>query len=156
MGFFDSAREGELAKVTQHLANGVDIDAENVGGATALEMAAEAGRTSVVEFLLAKGARVDPIDKPCFSSALILAATYHHAPTARLLLKHGADPNIEDEEGQTALIWAAAHGAPMPIVEALVASGADVDHKDDRGHTAVEYAAHKEYTAIVAFLRRHS
>ena len=152
--FFVSARDGDLPKVKALLQDGVPIDGENAGGATALEMASYAGQLHVVEFLIANGARIDPAEMPCFSSALIAAVTYHHTAVVALLLQKGADANAVDGKGQTALIWAAFHGAPIEIIDALITNGANAKHKDATGHNAHDYALEAGHRAIANHLAR--
>jgi ankyrin repeat protein len=154
--FFVSAREGDLPKLVTLLDGGIDIDQENSGGATALEMASAAGQTEVVKLLLDRGARIDPVDSPCFSSALIASATNHHTSVVKMLLESGANPNIVDGEGQTALMWAAFHQSPLEVIRLLVLYGAALSIVDQKGNTALDYAEEVGSEEISAFIRQHS
>lgn len=154
--FFIAARDGELPIVARLLATGIDINGANAGGATALEMAATAGQTEIVAFLIEHGARFDPLESPCFSSALISAATKHHVGTVEMLLAHGADPNVRDEQGQTALMWAVFHNSPLSIVEMLLLKGATAAATDIRGNTALDYAVEAKNEHACVLLRQQT
>lgn len=151
--FFVSAREGNLHEVASLIDGGINVNSENPGGATALEMAAESGQTEMVKFLVEQGGRIDPVEIPCFSSALITAATNHHVEVVKLLLESGADPNVVDSEGQTALMWAAFHDSPIAIIDLLTSHGTDLALTDAKGNTAMEYAKAARNEGIYVLLR---
>ena len=55
----DAAIEGNIEVVKQHIADGVDVNAPNTYGWTALYYAAEGGHKEIVELLIANGADVN-------------------------------------------------------------------------------------------------
>jgi len=116
-----------------------DEDDQLKGNATkaqlqsALRCACEYGRTSVVEFLLNKGADLREQDGNG-QTGLHLAALAGHLDTVKLLLERQAPLELKNVWGGTVLgnvLWAAVHHDPnvdyVPIVEAVLKAGAKVD-----------------------------
>ncbi|KAI9852608.1 MAG: hypothetical protein M1824_001849 [Vezdaea acicularis] len=131
------------------LEKGVDVEAKDSHGWTALILAAWGGHEAVVRLLLEKGADVEAKDSEG-RTALIWAARGGHEAVARLLLEKGADVEVEaeDSRGRTALIWAAWEGHEA-VVRLLLEKGADVEAKDSDGRTALIWAAAEEYDRVL-------
>jgi ankyrin repeat protein len=92
-----AAYEGNLRRVQELLDQGVDINAKNKDGVTAL-----------------------------WKTALSASHSRKSSQMAEFLLDKGADPNFKDEYGRTALMWASWHG-PVELVRLLLDKGADAD-----------------------------
>lgn len=118
-------------------------------GYSLLHAFAKRGRTSVVEFVLEKGA--DPNAKDSDGvTPLIRAAIEGHGEMVLLLLKRGAD--IEAPfKGNTALIEATLQNN-YDIVYLLIENGANKEAKTKDGHTALHLAAANAYLKIVEIL----
>ena len=86
-----AASAGDLAKVKELLAAGVDVNAANAYGGTALAFAADKGHTEVVDLLLERGADVNVRDRFYGDTPLGWAAQQGHAPIVRSLLAKGAE-----------------------------------------------------------------
>lgn len=109
-----ASRRGDLAAIRRLLARGVDVDARDGHGQTALMLAAHAGHGELVELLIAQRARLD-ITAKYGLSALMLAVVAGHAGIARRLAAAGADLSLCGRgapgfAGQTASDLAAARG----------------------------------------------
>lgn len=89
----DAIKRGDVPTVRELLARGVDIDARDRYGQTALMLAAHAGHRLVVETLIAHGADVN-ITAKFGLSAVMLAIVAGHTDVARLLAKAGADLSL--------------------------------------------------------------
>ena len=104
--------------------NGADIQASNNRGKTALHLATENHRVSLVKFLLESGA--DPQAQSDGGwTALHNAADKGYKDVVMLLLQGGADVNATTSSGMTALHWCSRNGH-LEVVELLL------QHKDIR------------------------
>jgi hypothetical protein len=99
-----AASAGDLAKVQELLAAGVDANAANNYDGTALAFAADKGHVAVVNLLLERGANPNVKDRFYNSTPLNWAVQRGHAEIVRALLAKGA--HGEDE----ALMSAAGEG----------------------------------------------
>ena len=99
----EAAREGDLATLTRLVEQGVNLEASNYSGMTALMKAAALGKLDCLDHLVAKGANVNAQDN-YKRTALHYAASWHHARCVASLLKAGADASLKDDiNGKTAL-----------------------------------------------------
>ena len=58
-----AAAEGDVTGLQRLVVRGVDLDAADYDGRTALHLAASEGQSNVVQYLVARGVRRDPIDR---------------------------------------------------------------------------------------------
>ncbi|MAP86232.1 hypothetical protein CMK16_02470 [Candidatus Poribacteria bacterium] len=93
---------GDIEAVKQHLAKGMDVDAKNKDGATALHVAAILGQYEVAELLIQKGANVN-VSGDDGGTALHAAAFLGQYEVAKLLVQKGADVNARKNDGVTAM-----------------------------------------------------
>ena len=114
---------------------GLQLEAANRSGETALRLASLRGRTALVQRLLQRGAVVN---RPGWSPLHYAATAPDEAPM-KLLLTHGAAVDARSPNGTTPLMMAADYG-PSACVDLLLAAGAQVDLKNDLGLTAVDFA----------------
>ena len=87
-------RQGNVEVVKDHLRSGVDIDALDRYGQTALMLAAHQGHVEIVQLLVEHGADLNVTAKYNLS-ALMLAVVGGHENIARLLARAGADLSIK-------------------------------------------------------------
>ena len=100
-----------LDKIRSCISAGVDVNAKDNDGWTALIYAACYGHTEIAKLLIADGADINARDNyGC--TALIYAAINGYTEIARLLLSAGADVNIKDNDGNTALMKAKYNNHP--------------------------------------------
>ena len=84
----------------------VEAGAEiNFYGWPPLSYAAFNGHTTIVDYLLKRGAEIDATTENG-STALFFAARFGHIEAVKVLLKNEADPTIANENGETAVDWA--------------------------------------------------
>jgi hypothetical protein len=107
-----AASAGDLAKVKELLAAGVDVNAANSYGGTALAFAADKGRLEVVNLLLERGATVNVKDTFYGATPLTWAVSHGHAEITKVLLEKGAQGEAE------ALMSAVGdgHGAVVKVI----------------------------------------
>lgn len=134
---FKAIRAGDVERIRSLVAKGVDPNAENSQGASALSVAASVN-VDALQVLLELGAEVNrrftfrPRALKGHVAAGVTPLMYARSATAvKILLGHGADLNAQDDRGNTALMHAADHGVDE-IVECLVRAGADVSIRRQR------------------------
>ncbi|HEB89904.1 MAG TPA: hypothetical protein ENI85_10070 [Deltaproteobacteria bacterium] len=95
------AKRGNLEKVRELIAAGVDLDARGRGGNTAIYLAAQKGHADVVRALAEAGADVD-VDNDFGSTPLHVAARAGHVDVIRVLAEFGADLDVLNLSGGSA------------------------------------------------------
>jgi hypothetical protein len=101
------AESGDMVALPGILARGVDVNARNEHGMTALMRAAHEGHEQMVRALLEHGA--DPnITRNDKFTALALAAFFGHTETVRILIENGAKTEIVTRSGTSPKMWARA------------------------------------------------
>ncbi len=138
------------------LSRGVDVNAKDQEGWTALLLAADRDRASLVQTLVDRGADVNAkCDCPGYLSggwtALMIAAREGHDDIARILVAKHADVNLKSNLGRTALVEAANEGR-ADVVRTLLDNGAAVNAKDIHGRTPLMEAAFKGHLDVVQTL----
>ena len=102
-----AAESGNVDEVDRIYLRGVDVNAVNKHGMTALMRAAYHGHEQVVRALLQHGA--DPnLSRNDKFTALALAAFFGHTGTVRILIEHGARTDLITRCGASAQTWAIA------------------------------------------------
>lgn len=138
-----AARYGQADTVRRLLDSGVNIDARDALGRTALMAVAGEGSASLLSLLLERGADPSLRDNDG-ADALVSALIKGRLDNARLLLDAGADPEGRGPSGETALM-AAIRTGQAAAVDFLLERGADpnVYTQDDigDGYTPLMYAA---------------
>jgi uncharacterized protein len=129
---------------------GVDVNAPQVDGTTALHWAAYNEDAETVALLLKAKANVKAVNRYGVPP-LALACTNGNAAIVKLLLEAGADANTTTNGGETALMLAARSGN-VDAVKALLARGAKLDARERHGQTALMWAAAEGNTAVVQAL----
>lgn len=148
----NASLKGEIQIVRQAVGQGVDVNAADEAGRTALMLASYNGHTEVTELLLEKGANIDAQNADG-RTPLIFAASGPFPETVDLLLKAGADPNATDQvEGWSPLMFAAA-GGHKEVVQTLLNHNANSSLKDKDGETAIDFAKNNNHTEIVNLLK---
>jgi len=142
------------------LEHGADVNAQNMGGQTALQYAAISNHMEVARFLVDQGADVNA------GEALIEALTYGHLDIAALLLEAGADANIvESYEGNTPLHtimklsqtgWTRSYVHTLAdIVQKLIDQGANLGARNQNGDTPYHVAKQKHaFEDVLTILKR--
>ena len=141
----------DAAAVRTLLRQGVDVNAADVDGTTALQWAAHWNDPDSVNSLLAAGASPNAASRYGVTP-LHEAATIGSAPIVRALLRAGARPDAAYGEGETPLMSAARSG-DVESVELLLEAGADPNAAEKfRGQTALMMAAVENHAPVVQAL----
>ncbi len=101
------AETNDIRTLERILSCGVDVDARNEHGTTALMRAAHHGRLHMVKALIASGADPNAVRRDNFTP-LTLAAFFGHTEIVRLLVQAGAETDRVTRNGTSARMWASA------------------------------------------------
>ena len=144
-------KAGHIEEIRLSLDQGVNVNAKNSDGVTALYLAAQNGRADIVKLLLEYGADVNATTNYGVT-ALHFAAQNGRADIVKLLLEYGADVNATTNYGVTALHLAAQNGH-AETAQLLLENGADVLHAEDNyGVTALHLAAQNGHAETAQLL----
>jgi ankyrin repeat protein len=136
------------------LRQGVDVNAPEPDGATALHWAAHWDDLNAAQSLIEAGAKVNARNE-LGMTPLLVACANGSAQMIEKLLAARADANIPAPDGETALMMAARTTTPDAI-EALVAHGANVKARENsRRQTALMWAVAERRPDIARVLIAH-
>ena len=133
---FAAAASGDVPGIATAIAEGVDIDARDATGRTALMVAAEARQTEAVRALVAAEANVDLQDDK-LDNPFLYAGAEGLLDILRLVNEAGADPAITNRYGGVAIIPASERGHVDVVRYLLDQTDVDVDHVNKLGWTAL-------------------
>lgn len=147
-----AALEGDGEKVKRFLDTGINVNALDQEGHTALMLAAYNGHTDIVLSLIQKGAVIDRRDLNG-RTALLYASTGPFPETVKALLDKGAEPNVVDsDEHFSPLMHAAAEGN-LDVVKLLMEYGADHSLTDVDGDNAEFFARQAGHEQVAGYLQ---
>jgi ankyrin repeat protein len=148
----DAAQRGDTAGVRALLKQGVDVNAAQGDGMTALHWASQNGDVELARMLLYAGANLKATTRLGGHTPLLLASRPGDVAMMRVLLDAGAGPNVATTNGTSPLMLAAASGS-APAVTLLLDRGADVAAKENAmGQTALMFAAANGRTEVTRTL----
>jgi ankyrin repeat protein len=128
----------DIVSLNKLIQDGVNLNAQDSDGMTALIRASFDGKKEISFSLIAARANLD-IQDNSKNSALILAANRGHLEIVEALFAAGANLNLQDNRGNSALMDAARNNR-LDIVKVLVEAGANLDLKDRDGKTVLDHA----------------
>jgi ankyrin repeat protein len=137
----EAAKAGDREAVRTLLKQGLDVNASEGDGMTALHWAARQGDLELAQMLMYAGANVKASTRLGAYTPIVLASQNGNAALIDLLIKAGADPKAATTNGTTPLMLAASSGK-ADAVKVLLDAGADPNAKENaRGETALMFAA---------------
>ena len=146
-----AAKDQDHKAVLALLKQGIDVNATQPDGATALHWAAYSNVDRTADLLIRAGADVNAKNE-LGATPLWLAANEGNAGMIERLLKAGADPNVALSGGETPLMSAARTGM-TDAVRLLLVHGANVNAAERaRGQTALMWAAARAHDDVVRVL----
>ncbi|MEY4634797.1 MAG: hypothetical protein RJA55_595 [Acidobacteriota bacterium] len=148
----EAAMAKDAAAVKKLLKEGVDVNAAQGDGMTALHWAALNGDAELASMLLYAGANVGAKTRLGGFTPLHLAAQIGHASVIAPLIAAGSAVGATTATGATALMQAA-HSGSTESVRMLVENGAGLDVKETaNGQTALMFAAAADRVEVVKLL----
>ncbi len=143
----DAAEQHDKASVRTLVYTGVDVNAAQIDGTTALHWAAYHDDAEMVALLVRARADVNALNRYGVPP-LVQACTNGNAAIVKLLLEAGAEANTKMKGGETVLMLAARSGN-AEAVKVLLARGANPNSRERLGQTALMWAAAEGHTAVV-------
>ena len=148
----DAAMREDLAAVQALLADGINVDAPQGDGTTALHWASYRDDLDMARLLIREESNLEAKTRLNGITPLFMASENGSAAMLELLLEAGADPNAAKETGTTPLMLAAASGS-TDAVKVLLDHGANVDARESSyGQTALLYASAFGRAAMIPLL----
>jgi ankyrin repeat protein len=152
----EAAVAGEVDKVAQLAASGVDVNAVGNNGATPLLWALNARNHSGVEALLRAGADPNLLTEKVGDSPMYFVSMGNDPELLRLLLAHGGNPNHpgRGQIEERPLSQATANGR-IDNMKLLLEAGADINAHDKFDESAATGALALAKFEAIAFLLEH-
>jgi ankyrin repeat protein len=148
----EAASRGDREAVRALIKQGLDVNAAQGDGTTALHWAAIKGDAELAQMLIYAGANLRATTRIGAYTPLYLAAKGGHSAVVAALLAAGADPKAVTANGTSPLMIAAAAGDTRTMTS-LIENGSDVNAKDQaKGETALMFAAAFNRTDAVKLL----
>jgi ankyrin repeat protein len=149
-----ATRGGLAGEVRRLLARGVDVNATDKEGNTALINASRWRQLEVVRVLLEAGADTEKKGASGWTAlmAAIIMSRLNETELAQELIQRGADVNARGEYGETVLMLAIKKGH-VDIVRVILKRGADLNAKNTSGQTALVIAEEMGMMEISSLLR---
>lgn len=144
MRFFNRAAVTDVANC---IALGVDVNASQDNGQTALHWVASYGFTKAAEALIDAGTDVNARDDND-RTPLHIAAAHGFADFVFLLVKHRADVNATTKHGETILHWSVFWGREN-VTRFLIDNHAEVNVTNKFGESPLTLAKRKGHDGIV-------
>lgn len=166
--FIFASGQGQIDAVREAILKGVNVNAFDSFGNTALCFAAYWGQLDTVRFLLQVGANLELKDEQNGWTPLIAAIRLGQVEVVKLLIKAGANVH-STHRCQTTLMFAINYAIKninfgnrlfsktsfhhFEVIQVLIEAGVDVNAKDELGRTALILADYQKKTEIVELLR---
>lgn len=136
--FLNEAGAGNKERIELFIKAGMDVNAKDNDGNTALMRASAGDNFEMVRLLIKKGADLNARDNAGYT-ALIFASSKGDLELVTLLIKKGADVNASNNDGETPLMLASLKG-DIAMAQLLIKNGADVNITSNKGNTALKYS----------------
>jgi ankyrin repeat protein len=149
----DAARNTDRVAVRALLQKGLDVNAAEADGTTALHWASHRDDLESADLLIRAGANVNAAND-LGATPLWTASLNGSGVMVRRLLQAGANPNAALLLGETPVMVASRSGNP-DVVEQLLARGANVNAHAARGQTALMWAVSQRHPEVVKVLLAH-
>jgi ankyrin repeat protein len=149
----DAAKNADREALRALLKQGVNVNAAEADGTTALHWASYRDDAESADLLIRAGAKVNAAND-LGATPLWTASLNGSAAMVRRLLQAGANPNAALLLGETPVMVASRSGNP-DIVEQLLAKGANVNAHAARGQTALMWAVSQKHSDVVKVLLAH-
>src|SRR5512135_2236528 len=136
--FLNEAGAGNKERIELFIKAGMDVNAKDNDGNTALMRASAGDNFEMVRLLINKGADLNARDNAGYT-ALMFASSKGDLELVTLLIKNGADVNASNNDEETPLMLDSLKGH-IAITQLIIKNGADVNAKSNKGNTALKHS----------------
>jgi len=148
---FEALRKGDIQSVKALVEKSPELlDSRDRNGLTPLHYAANGGDAGLINYLIDKGAKLEP--KETRKTPLHLAATNDRSEAVAALIKKGAPLETRDDYSRTALILCARERGQAATARILIEAGADINAVDKFGDSALNLAAWRGKRELIDIL----
>jgi ankyrin repeat protein len=149
----DAVMRGDSSRVRLLIKQGLDVNAAQPDGMTALHWAAQRGDVNGAQMLVYAGARIGAVTRNGNYTPLHLAARNGRSAVVKALLAAGADVHAVTTTGAVSALHFAASNGDALTVAALLDKGAPVDVREGAwGQTPLMWAASANRLAALDLL----
>lgn len=148
----EAISKNNIKKVQTLITQGVDVNARDKEGWTALHFAAELGHTRICQLLIQAGADINAKSTMYGETALHLAVDNLALECCKYLIQASADIHTKNNDGSTPLHLAAETGSE-DICRLLIQSGADVNAYDNADNKPIDLLIFEEEGELASLLR---
>lgn len=143
---------GSSRIVSLLLESGADVNATDTNDNTALIIACDKNRYTIIIQLVNHGADINQVNGSGYSVLFFI----HNNHIAETLLKLGANVNIKDEDGVSPLLYYIDKFSVDPnLIKLLINYGADINAEDDYHRTPLLLACSRKTPDIVELLLQY-
>lgn len=147
-----AAAQGRSNLLDILLEAGADPHVKNAEGKTAVDFAAKAGQSKILERLESTGVTVDRSSKELQDALLLEAVESGNIADVKKALVAGAKPDASKEKGHPTALMTACLDGREEIVRALLDTGAKVDRVCEWGQTPLRNAVVRGHLGVVRSL----
>ena len=148
--FIQAAGKGDLPAVSSALRRGMDMNAQDADGTTAIQQASRYNKPQMVDYLIKNGADFKLADRQGVD-ALLMASAFGQDKVIQILVTNKADLNAVNEKGIFPLLLAV-DGDYASTTRLLVQSGARPNLANTNGTSALMFACEKDSKDVVSVL----
>ena len=152
--FLTAARREDFSGLDQQIKKGVDVNAINQYGHTALMLSARHNTrsTALVATLIEHGAEIHIKDVNGYTALMWAAHQNNNREIVGALLEAGARVSDQDNNGQSPILLSAHYNSNPDITEQLLEAGADINTRDNSRYTSLMWAASSNSNLVVEVL----
>lgn len=148
--FIQAAGKGDFPAVSSALQQGINVNAQDATGATAIQKASRYNKHQMVDYLIKNGADVNLADQQGYD-AIFIASAFGQDDVIRILAASKAEFNAVNEKGLFPLLLAV-NGDYASTIRLLVLSGARPNLTNTNGTSALLFACEKNSKDAVSVL----
>ena len=135
-GLFAAAAKGKVQEIGVLVSSGIDLNARDGFGQTALMVAAHLKQFESAKALIKAGADLNALDSESYD-VITIAAVANNLPMMNLAIESGGDAKLMTSPYDGTALIASAHLGHVEIVRSLLKAGAPLDHINNLKWTAL-------------------